>query len=66
MILQKLGIRMSKEDGEALKKSADETRQVLLDMGVKPEGDGSTPTSSGGGSNYGAGDNNQGRVGNKI
>ena len=37
MILQKMGIRMKKEDGEALKKSVDEVKQLLIDMGVKPD-----------------------------
>lgn len=40
-VLTKMGIKMKKEDGEALKKSVEEVRQFLLDLGVPPPtGDG--------------------------
>jgi hypothetical protein len=44
MILSKLGIKMKKEDGEALKKSTEEVRQLLIDIGKPPEGETSPPT----------------------
>lgn len=42
MILSKMGIKMTKEDAEALKQSADETHQILADMG-KPQCEGTPP-----------------------
>lgn len=36
MILSKMGIKMKKEDGEALQKSANEVRQLFVDMGFAP------------------------------
>ncbi len=49
MILEKMGIKMKKEDGEAFKKSTEEVRQLLLDTGVAPTetASASTSTSSG-------------------
>lgn len=36
MKLLKMGLKLTRTDGEALKKSAEETRQVFIDMGFNP------------------------------